>query len=107
MVEKLIDNIRIAVFWKSLVFTCVIVIVISESNRKSFDNTCWQLNRVNSPLLDRVIPEKCVVQFAADESQRLLFEVARVLNAFVSARFDEALRLSRGKSFAEELIYCH
>ena len=107
VLEHLPDDVGIAMPGHALEGTGIIVIVVIEAHRKSFEDACRKPRGMQSPLLDGVAFEKSLVEVFADEAERLFLEGGGMFDRGVADRPDEALRLRRRQQLAEELIDRH
>ena len=104
VIEDVLDDLRVAVFWHALETVVEIIVVVIEANRQSLQNRCWQLRGLHSPLLERVTAEKCLIEVIPEECEGLLLKSLGIGDRFVPEIGDEFLSLRRRHAGAEELI---
>ena len=104
MLEDVLDDLRVAVFWQALETVVEVVVVVIEANRQSLQNRCWQLRGLHSPLLERVTAEKGLVEVITEECEGLLLKSLGIGDRFVAQIGNEFLGLRRRHAGAEELV---
>ncbi len=76
-VQHLFNNPGITADRYALIGIVKIIIVIDKPHRQTPDNKCRQLRGPFSPLLFRISPDELFINIPSDQTNRLLFQVAR------------------------------
>src|SRR3954469_18432055 len=104
VVQDFLDYGRITFERNALVTLLIVVVVIVKSYRKPLQYGGGQLRWLHTPLLFCIPVEKVVIELAAEKAQRLLLEIARLLDGGIAYLCKKLFRLRRTHDFAEELV---
>ena len=104
-IQQIGNHLGIAANRNTLKKRIEIVVIKSQTNRKTSDNKGWQLFAVTSPLLLSVAFDKFLVDIATDERNGLLFEILRFSSNLFALLFNFSNSFLRSHN-APHLIKC-
>ena len=104
MIENSPDDCAVTFDGDGLVATVVVVVVVVEAKRESFEDGRGQFTRLAAPVFFRVSVKKRFVEFISDEFEGLFLEVRRGVDGLIGAFGNEGLGFIGRQVGPEELI---
>ena len=86
-VQHIGNHLRIAANRDSLIQGVKIVVVKSQTNRKTLDDKRWKILALSSPLLLGIALDQLLINIRTNQTDRLLLQVLRLRNACCLALF--------------------
>ena len=105
MIRHVVQPGCVSINRQPLIGVVEVAVIKGVAHRQAGDVSCRQFLRIGLPLLCGVIPDKRLVEGPADQRNRLLFQVCRILGINFRRLFlDQFLRILRGIVLAKELV---